>query len=112
MTLEELNKKRDELYHSLIYFTTNDFNFGWDEAVETLMPEIKRLEKALDAWQDRSAINGKIAFELEEQNKKLVEALKEVCKPEPDGHGDWVADEFTQQEVLDGRKLLKDLGVE
>lgn len=41
--------------------------------------------------------------------RKVVAALKECCKPEPDGVGGFVADEFTEQEVLDGRKLLEDL---
>ncbi len=41
--------------------------------------------------------------------RRVVAALKECCKPEPDGIGGFVADEFTEQEVLDGRKLLEEL---
>lgn len=37
---------------------------------------------------------------------EAVELLSKCCAPEPDGFGNFVADEFTQQEVLDGRIFL------
>lgn len=45
--------------------------------------------------------------ELEEQAQALELHLKEVCKPEPDGIGSFVADEFTSKEVLNARQALE-----
>jgi hypothetical protein len=35
-----------------------------------------------------------------------VEALQKICAPESDGFGDTVADEFTDNRILEGRKAL------
>lgn len=40
--------------------------------------------------------------------KRLTEVLEKICAPIPDGFGSFVADEFIEQEILDGRKVLED----
>ena len=41
-----------------------------------------------------------------ERSKILLEALEKCCAQEPDGFGDFIADEFMPESILEGRKLL------
>lgn len=84
MTLKEaLEKKRDELAKNVkdigFGFPGIYVEFGFDAAVDLLSPEMERMKQH----------------------------LVELCKPEPDGIGSFVSDEFTQKEVLEGRIYLE-----
>ena len=81
MKIEELNKKRNALTHGMFY--EPEYRSGWDAAIETLLPEIDRLEIFESEFRRKcEQCNGlyKRTFELESQNKKLVEALKTMAE--------------------------------
>lgn len=48
--------------------------------------------------------------QVQRQNEVLLKALENCCEREPDGHGDYVAEEFETKAVLDGRKVLAQVG--
>lgn len=99
MTLEELNKKRDELAKhedSDGYF---GFKSGWDDAVDTLIPKLHELECLYNI--------------LAEKNEKLIEGLKhysnvhdEYCGLTSENHR---CDCFVPNLAI---KTLKEMGIE
>ena len=78
MTKEELDKKRDEYVEKHFWHEVNDIIAGWDKAVETLWPEVQELDHALELSAATLKTSMEIVSQQMEQNKKLVEALKEI----------------------------------
>lgn len=56
-------------------------------------------------WCDRSDLE--IKYDKQSEALRVaVEALQKICAPESDGFGDTMADEFTDNRILEGRKAL------
>ena len=85
MIIEELNKKREQFLKDNPIYDTVILTRGYDNAVDTLWPEIESLEKQKALLNEAAYINGKRGNEyalacerLEKQNEKLLDVLKEA----------------------------------
>ena len=112
MTLEELNKKRDELAEQELGDHCYPYMRGWDKAVETLWPEIEKATEIRKAASEYPKMVDSLLLQrdkIEEQNKKLIEALKEIKAEKKDTCSVCNAAYFIPEIAEDA---LKEMGIE